>query len=128
MTDMSTRADIPERFVADWQQAIGGPSPLLALAATRALRDRLADTERSLVAEALSEGASWEDVAAALGVSRQAAWRKFAKREERRRERRARLSPEEAELRRRQRAERRELRERQRRELRDASSRRDPDR
>ena len=51
-----------------------------AFASVRALR-RLADQiEESAVADAMREGWTWADVAEALGVTRQAAHKKFAKR------------------------------------------------
>jgi hypothetical protein len=47
------------------------------LASLRALLDReheLARTKRDLIARARSQGRSWSEIGAALGVSKQAAW------------------------------------------------------
>jgi hypothetical protein len=119
LTDMPDR-ETPEALARAWLDSMRRDEPLLALSATRALRKRLGDAEAQLVSEALGHGAAWEDVAAALGISRQAAWRKFhekpRRRDERARRRRER-SPDEREAQRRHREERRELRDRQRREL-----------
>lgn len=58
--------------------------PAAALAAVVALR-RLADRlEMAAANEAVEQGWSWTDVAAALGISRQAAHKKFARRVARR--------------------------------------------
>ena len=48
-----------------------------ALAALRTLRNReraLSESKRDLILQARSQGCSWAEVGAALGVSRQAAW------------------------------------------------------
>jgi hypothetical protein len=55
----------------------GGPED--ALRAVAALRERLAELERDHVVTMLGEGASWAQIAAALGISRQAAHRRFGK-------------------------------------------------
>jgi DNA invertase Pin-like site-specific DNA recombinase len=58
--------------------AASGPDPATGLRAAAALR-RLADTlERAQVARARAAGWSWQDVADALGVSRQAVHKKYA--------------------------------------------------
>lgn len=47
------------------------------LASLRELRDReqeLAQTKRELIAQARSQGRSWSEIGAALGVTKQAAW------------------------------------------------------
>lgn len=49
-----------------------------ALTAAREVADRLDWVLLSLVGEARGAGASWEDVGAALGVSKQAAHKRFA--------------------------------------------------
>lgn len=46
--------------------------PLSALAAIREIRDRLEELERVLIQQARKKGASWGDVADAIGISRQA--------------------------------------------------------
>jgi len=50
---------------------------LRAIASLRALTERL---ELAQVEAGLREGMSWQDIAAALGVSRQAVHKKYAKR------------------------------------------------
>jgi transcriptional regulator with PAS, ATPase and Fis domain len=51
--------------------------PEMALRALTALRQELASIEPTLVQRALHGGASWSHVARALGVSKQAAHRKY---------------------------------------------------
>ncbi|HEU0257644.1 MAG TPA: helix-turn-helix domain-containing protein [Microbacteriaceae bacterium] len=58
--------------------ALGGPADgLAAVVALRELADRLEDAE---VERALREGWSWSEVAAALGVTRQAVHKKHHRR------------------------------------------------
>jgi hypothetical protein len=47
------------------------------IGATQAAIDQLEATLASAVGEARANGATWEDVAGALGVARQSAWRRF---------------------------------------------------
>ena len=51
---------------------------LAAVAGTREVADRLDWVLLSLVGEARAQGLSWEEVGAALGVSRQAAHKRYA--------------------------------------------------
>jgi hypothetical protein len=51
--------------------------PLAALEATACIRRYLDEVERRAVATARSRGATWEDIAEALGVSRQAVYQRF---------------------------------------------------
>lgn len=60
------------------ERALAG-EPLDRLAATRDLRALLYDWEAEQAHQAVAEGASWEEVGAVLGVSRQAAWTRFRK-------------------------------------------------
>ena len=60
------------------ERALSGDT-LDRLAATRDLRALLYDWEADLAHRAVGDGASWEDVGAVLGVSRQAAWTRFRK-------------------------------------------------
>lgn len=76
----------PSMYVDDMHSALSPPDvpdaddPEAALAAVLALR-RLADRlELAAVNVAIERGWSWAEVAAALGVSRQAAHRRFARR------------------------------------------------
>jgi hypothetical protein len=66
-----------KRMTEAWRTSVGDPDPLVALAATRLLRTRLASWEDSLVHEAVASGMTWEAIGDALGVTRQAAWRRY---------------------------------------------------
>lgn len=57
------------------------------IAATQRAIDQLEDALAVAVADARASGATWDDVASALGVARQSAWRRFKE------ERRMRRSP-----------------------------------
>jgi DNA-directed RNA polymerase specialized sigma24 family protein len=75
---MSTYVDVMSE-VADLSVAAAGADPATGLRAANALR-RLAEVlEAAQVANARRQGWSWEDIAAVLGVSRQAVHRKYAK-------------------------------------------------
>jgi hypothetical protein len=52
--------------------------PLAALGDVSLVVDEADRMRRKLVAECRARGRSWAEIAAALGVSRQAAWQKFA--------------------------------------------------
>ena len=52
-------------------------SPLAALGATRTLALVIEDTMRALVAQARSEGSTWQDIGDVLGTTRQAAYQRF---------------------------------------------------
>ena len=54
-----------------------GVTPLEAMAAATILIGQLQGTCQWMTAEARKRGASWADVGAALGMSRQAAWERF---------------------------------------------------
>jgi hypothetical protein len=58
---------------------VDGVTPLQAMAAATVLTAQLQGTCRWMTAEARKQGASWADVGAALGISRQAAWEGFRK-------------------------------------------------
>jgi hypothetical protein len=51
--------------------------PLEALEAVVAIRQRLDDVELHAVTTARDKGATWEDIAAAIGVTRQAVYQKY---------------------------------------------------
>jgi hypothetical protein len=59
------------------RRANGDEAPGDALRAVVSLRNRLDELERRHVGALVSSGASWSEVAAALGISRQAAHRRF---------------------------------------------------
>jgi len=71
------RRDIPHDLTGAWVGATEDPEALAALAASRGLFARLSRWQGELVAEALRGGATWEQVGAALGTTRQAAWARF---------------------------------------------------
>ncbi|WP_249021040.1 hypothetical protein [Conexibacter sp. S30A1] len=55
------------------------------LAALRRAREQLDNTQTAisaLVAEARAQGASWQGIGDALGITRQSAWERFGKREQ----------------------------------------------
>lgn len=54
-----------------------GDTPLERIRATRARREHLASLEEEAVRAARGAGHSWEEVATALGTSRQAAWQRW---------------------------------------------------
>lgn len=98
-------------MIAAWRTATSDPDPLLALGATRALRAHLSTWETQLAREAVGDGATWESVGDAVGVTRQAAWERFHHEAH---ELRRRAHAEVHELQRRHRDELRELRRRYR--------------
>ena len=64
-------------MMATWEAATTDPDPLAALGAARALVGLLSTWEAQLVSEAMADGATWEVIGGAVGVSRQAAWERF---------------------------------------------------
>jgi hypothetical protein len=64
-------------LTATWEQATGDSDPVAALIASRSLYHRLSNWQAILAAEALSAGATWEEIGEALGTTRQAAWARF---------------------------------------------------
>jgi len=65
---------VPDPMVTAWQTATSDPDPLAALAATRALKAHLVGWEGTLAGEAIQQGATWQQIGRAVGVTRQAAW------------------------------------------------------
>ncbi|MFG3440891.1 helix-turn-helix domain-containing protein [Nonomuraea sp. NPDC047897] len=61
-------------------RAAGDRDPGVGLAAVAALRTLLEELEAAHVSNARSQGWSWEQIAEALGVKRQSAHRKHARR------------------------------------------------
>jgi hypothetical protein len=66
--------------VTDLAEDVGGHDPATGLAAVAALRRLLEELEAAHVASARAQGWSWEAIATALGVTRQSAHRKHARR------------------------------------------------
>lgn len=58
-------------------EALADSDALRALGAARDLRTLLYEWEGVLARKSVDEGASWEDIGALLGVSRQAAWTRY---------------------------------------------------
>jgi hypothetical protein len=65
---------------AELARAAADRDPAVGLAAVAALRTLLEELEATHVSNARAEGWSWEQIAAALGVRRQSAHRKHARR------------------------------------------------
>jgi transposase-like protein len=63
--------------IVDLVERVLTAQPLDALRALAALRERLAGVERALAARALENGASFAELAATVGISRQAAHRRY---------------------------------------------------
>lgn len=75
---MTTNADARQPALTDLAAAVDAASdPLTRLDAVRALTDALATVERAAVAQARAGHASWADVGTRLGVSKQAAAKRF---------------------------------------------------
>jgi hypothetical protein len=69
--------DAPSRTIEQLaRDTVGISDPETALRALTALRQELAATEPEIVRRALQEGASWSQIARALGVTKQAAHRR----------------------------------------------------
>lgn len=74
-----TQRAIPESLQQTWERATRDPDPIVALGAVRAFWEQWARWQAALVSEALTAGATWDDIGRALGTSRQAAWARFKK-------------------------------------------------
>jgi hypothetical protein len=70
-------ADIPASLEELLERTKTDPEPLSALGSSRQLFREISTWQSELVADAVGAGASWEDVGAALGTTRQAAWARF---------------------------------------------------
>lgn len=66
--------------LTDLAPAVDGRDPATGLAAVAALRRLTDELEAAHVANARAAGWSWADIAAALGVTRQSAHKKHARR------------------------------------------------
>ena len=60
-----------------WELATEDAGSVDALKGTKQLFTEVASWQSALVDSALREGATWEDIGAALGTTRQAAWARF---------------------------------------------------
>ncbi len=70
-------AEVPHSLLESWKRTTTEPETLSALASSRKLFKDISAWQSRLVADAVSAGASWEDVGEALGTTRQAAWARF---------------------------------------------------
>ena len=66
-----------QRIIALLERTLTDPDPIEALATLTDLRGELDELERTHVARALQAGESFADVARPLGISRQAAHRRY---------------------------------------------------
>ena len=73
----SKTEQLRERMRARMAEALAESDALRALGAARDLRALLYEWEGVLARKSVDEGASWEEVGALLGVSRQAAWTRY---------------------------------------------------
>jgi predicted transcriptional regulator len=69
-----------EELVRLSQQTVGADDPGAALRAAAQLRRQLEDLVLDRVEQAVEEGWSWSEIAAALGISKQAAHKRYAER------------------------------------------------
>jgi hypothetical protein len=69
--------DLRLRLAGDWEA-----DPLDALCEAGRLGDAVEKMQRDLVRRARAGGRSWAEIGSALGVSKQAAWERFASPEE----------------------------------------------
>ena len=67
----------PRQIVALLERALTAPTPTASLRAITALREQLDSLERAQVARALGEGQTFTSIARPLGISRQAAHRRY---------------------------------------------------
>ncbi|WP_084963118.1 hypothetical protein [Thermoactinospora rubra] len=77
---MSDKTDTGDTGLGELAEAAAGPDPGVGLAAVAALRAVLEELEAVHVTNARAQGWSWEQIADALGVRRQTAHRKHARR------------------------------------------------
>jgi hypothetical protein len=70
-------ADMPASLRDLLERTRTDPESLSALGSSRQLFKEISTWQSELVADAVGAGASWEDVGAALGTTRQAAWARF---------------------------------------------------
>lgn len=74
---MTKPVPLPEQIRTRMAEALADGTPLRALAAARELRALLYEWEGVLARQSVEAGATWEEIGALLGVSRQAAWTRF---------------------------------------------------
>jgi len=67
---------VPPMVVESWAR-LPGESALEALVASHSLHQAIAGWQTTLVQQAAASGASWEEIGAALGTTKQGAWARF---------------------------------------------------
>jgi hypothetical protein len=76
--DMTAQHDpVPSSVTDVWAELSGASDALGTLGASRRLHRAIASWQGTLVQRALAEGATWEQIGASLGSTRQAAWARF---------------------------------------------------
>jgi hypothetical protein len=75
MDDQQTT--VTTHLIEDAMEALGSEKPVDALQLITGLSHYLDRLRDELVTEARDGGASWQEIADALGVSRQAAWQRY---------------------------------------------------
>jgi len=76
MGDMKSKP-VPAELTESWARATEDPDPLAALGSSLDLARGVRRWQATLVAEAVRDGATWEQIGDTLGISRQAAWARF---------------------------------------------------
>jgi hypothetical protein len=69
--------EMPESALRAWAEATSDRDSLAVLGATKVLFGEVAAWRSDLVRDAVRRGATWDDIGAALGTTRQAAWARF---------------------------------------------------
>jgi DNA-directed RNA polymerase specialized sigma24 family protein len=77
---VSELSDLPDLFQGPAAEAAGSADPAVGLRAVRALQRLQERLEAIHVANAREQGWSWQAIASALGVSRQAVQQKYNRR------------------------------------------------
>lgn len=67
----------PTRLATAAQGLVAADSPLARLELTRIIEDLLADARTAAVAASREDGATWEEIGLALGISKQAACKRY---------------------------------------------------
>jgi DNA-directed RNA polymerase specialized sigma24 family protein len=80
LTLVSELSDLPDRFQGAAADAAGSADPAVGLRAVSALQRLQERLEAIHVANARDQGWSWQAIATALGVSRQAVHQKYNRR------------------------------------------------
>ncbi|NPU85513.1 MAG: hypothetical protein HPY65_13635 [Syntrophaceae bacterium] len=68
---------IPRELEQCWNDGTRHSNPLIALHATKEFWPLWAQWQAALAREAIADGATWDEIGQAMGISRQAAWGRF---------------------------------------------------